>query len=256
MTLPTIGQNGLHNVMVFLTTWTYLALTLYYDAALVSLLVHLCVTRGQHNLRNEQTETPRMRQNSEIRTDRWLDEDSEKQQLTISEKHAADENSGILDAMRFKSCDKITWHMKITWVFANVIYVSALLVTLLFYVAVYNEYSNDFMNFNTHLLNSVLILIDSFIVARPVRILHVFHSLLYGLAYLVFSIIYWSKDKENNVLYENIIDFNRPWRTVWVVCGIALVLVPGFHMLHFGIYRLRLYLYNKYCSRSTRYDNL
>lgn len=243
--------------MAFLTTWTYLALTVYFDAALLSLMIHLCATHCMHGADDQYTrKQPQMRQNSEVRTDRWLPEDSEKQQLTISEKHQTEDDSGILDIMRFKSHDKITWHMKMTWIFANVIYVSAMLVTLLFYIAVYNEYSNDFMNFNSHLINSVLILIDSFVVARPVRILHVFYPLLYGLAYLVFSIIYWSQDKKNNVLYENIIDFNRPWQTVWIVLGIALVLVPVFHMLHFGIYRLKLYLYNKHCRYSTRYDDI
>ena len=259
LTIPTIGQHDPHNIMAFLTTWTYLALTIYYASAFMSLVIHLvstCYSSSSLSMK-KQSQTDSIRKDSEVRTDLWSTEDSERQQLTLSDRNAvSDDNSGILDAIHYKSRDKITWHMKMTWVFANVIYVSAPLVTIVYYVMLYTVEANNFMDFNIHLINSLLVLIDTCIVARPVRLLHVFHPLLYGLAYMVFSVIYWSEDKVNNVLYEDVLDFNRPWRTVIAVLVIGLLVVPVVHLCQFGIYRLRLRISATCCSFRHAYDDI
>lgn len=256
LTLDTVGRHNEHNVMMFLTTWTYLALTIYFVSAFI--LVVIDAISGCCNSNSLKT-TSKIRQapgDSDTQTNEHFPEASETHSLTISERNSKgydeDDFSGV------KLLDPITWRMKITWIFANVIYTSALMVTIVYYILIFNsEFGGDFMDFNVHLISSVLILIDAVVVARPVRILHVLHPILYGLAYLLFSLVYWLKDKKHNILYENVINFNKPWLTTECVCAIGLIGVPTIHMLHFGIYRLRLFIYHNYCSfKARQYDNI
>lgn len=48
----------------------------------------------------------------------------------------------------------------------------------------------DYLNITTHVFNSVLIVIDFFLVAQPFKILHFYCPAIYSVAYLVFSLIY------------------------------------------------------------------
>ena len=46
------------------------------------------------------------------------------------------------------------------------------------------------VDFNTHGINGLVVLLDLFITAHPVRILHIIHSLTFGVIFLIFSVIY------------------------------------------------------------------
>lgn len=228
--------------MAFLTVWTYLALTLYFDAALLSVVLYVCTIGSSSK--------PDARENAQS-----IIEDTEKQSLTISEATSRGQLSKSYDVTSIKHVDQLTWYMKMTWVFASIIYVAGPMVTVVYYIAVFNAVNGaDFMDFNVHLVNSILVFIDAFVVARPVRILHLVYPLLYGGSYVIFSVIYWSEDKLNNVLYPDVLDFNKPKLTAAWICGLTLLAIPCLQILHYGIHRLRVYIHNG--RQSATYDNL
>lgn len=49
----------------------------------------------------------------------------------------------------------------------------------------------DVINVTTHVLNSVVSLFDFLLVAHPYRLLHFYWTLIYGLAYVLFTVIYY-----------------------------------------------------------------
>ena len=49
----------------------------------------------------------------------------------------------------------------------------------------------QYLNFFIHGANSISCLMDIFISRRPMKLLHFYFSMVYGLAYAIFSIAYW-----------------------------------------------------------------
>lgn len=55
----------------------------------------------------------------------------------------------------------------------------------------------DGMNVIVHVINSVLMLLDIWIVAHPVRLLHFYMPVTFGICYVFFSIIYFAAGGTN-----------------------------------------------------------
>ena len=166
------------------------------------------------------------------------------------EKHSVITNTckgmNLQDPMFAHKDDQVTWYMKITWVLADILYVFALVVTIVYFTALYPLVGEtNFIDINVHGINSVFVLLDAFLVARPVRLLHIVYPLIYGAIYVLFSTVYWSTNKEVNVLYPGVLDWNHPTQTAIVISGLCFIALPLLHMLHFGIYRLRLFMFRK-----------
>ena len=49
-----------------------------------------------------------------------------------------------------------------------------------------------FLNFVVHGANSLFCLVDIFVSKRPVRFLHLYLPIAFGLYYMTFSLIYWA----------------------------------------------------------------
>lgn len=120
--------------------------------------------------------------------------------------------------------------------------VFAIVVTIIFYgvlIPIKDQFVLEFFDFNVHAANTMLILIDISLSAKPVRLLHVMYPMMYGMVYIVFSLIYWSQDNSNNVLYPVVLDWNNPGTTVGVIIGLTFVGLPLLQLFHFAIYKMR-----------------
>ena len=145
------------------------------------------------------------------------------------------------------SKDATAWYMKLAWLLANIVYVFGTVVTVVYFSALFpSRGKTNIHDLNVHAFNTLQILIDIAIVARPVRLLHVIYPFLYGLCYIIFSVIFWFQDKENNVLYPNVLDWNHPGTTGIVIAILALIGIPLLQLAAFGLYRLRLYVYKRF----------
>lgn len=227
--------------MAFLTVWSYLVLTLY--------LVTTAITTVVHHLRQDladfhrhgelQNRKPAV---STIGLTNTSFTDSEKQTVITSDSG----NRNLQEPQDMQNSDQVTWYMKTTWVLADVVYVFSLIVTVVYFTALFPLIGKtNFIDLNVHGLNSVFVLVDAFLVARPVRLLHVLYPFIYGAIYLVFSTIYWSTNKEVNVLYPGVLDWNHPAQTAVVITCLCLIGLPLLQLFHFGIYRLRLHIFRK-----------
>lgn len=313
-----------HNVMVFLTTWTYLLETVFFAVGAVLALLHCScpgqfLTRGRHAKRGSKLELgqkpasyrsgvensgyegvgvavaekngispsnnvpPRCWEGSSRtqglqlpsadaklpakhksgtsltseKSDRRSDDDAERSRKAAhlmeacptAEAPQPEPPSSPESATRGNE-SALPWYIQVYWALCNAIQVFAIVVTVIYFSALYptmgaRDGGVSLSDLNVHGLNSVMVLIDIAVCARPVRLLHGLYPFLYGAAYVIFSVVYWSRDPERNVLYENVLDWNQPGITLGVVFGMALVGIPLLQLANFGVYQLRLCLYRK-----------
>lgn len=141
-----------------------------------------------------------------------------------------------------------TWYMKLSWALFNICVMMAPVVTLVYFVLLYPYIANgpiSATDLNVHGINSVIIIIELFFSGYPVRLLHLVYPLAYGGCYIIFSLIYWSFDRQNNVLYPMVLDWNHPESTAIVLSIVILVATPIMQLILFCLYRLRVYLCSK-----------
>ncbi|KAL4227184.1 hypothetical protein ACF0H5_015157 [Mactra antiquata] len=247
-TLISMLNVGIYNTMAFLTMWTYLMFAIYLvSSALVAILY-----------KNRFS-------NVEVESTNFAKIPSEKQIENGTANNAFVEMSGEKDAnghwVQGPSTDStsygtsiqileqehtdITNLMKISWVFGNIIQGFIPIVTVVYFTALFPLIGQtNFTDINLHGATTFLLLVDTCVVARPVRLLHIIHPAIYGLCYLIFSAIYWSID-HSNVLYPGVLDWNYPGMTMVWVCGLTFVALPLLQLLFFALYRLRVNIYQR-----------
>ncbi|WAR26234.1 ROST-like protein [Mya arenaria] len=255
------AQDPNHRLMAYLTVWTYLLLTIYFVSSLLVTLYRTYIGRGR---RQSVSETVSFARQTDANVNAVTQNgyrnpafnDTEKQSRAVVASSASFQNGKInnisveTSVSTLNEVDATVWYMKITWLIGDCVYVFAPVVTVVYFGALYPAIGHtNYVDVNVHGVNSVFVFIDAFMVARPVRLLHAIYPVFYGLCYLIFSIIYWSADKVNNVLYKNVLDWNQPGLTVGVVAGLTFIVIPLLQLLHYGIYRLRLIMYRRLYGR-------
>lgn len=138
-------------------------------------------------------------------------------------------------------------YAKTSWFLFSVASSSAIIVTIIYFVAIYPQIVGvgmDVENVNLHAMNTVVVLLEFAISAIPVRLLHFVYVLTFAAVYTAFSAIYWSTD-HSNVLYPGVLDWNDPGKTVVVVSIVGAVGVPLIQAIFFAAYRLRLFAYRR-----------
>ena len=152
-------------------------------------------------------------------------------------------------SMPEETTDFTRWYMKLSWLLFNATISFSVVVTVVYFGALYpmlaaKGYTPGVMDINLHAINSLMVILELLLSAFPVRLLHVVYPFIYGVTYVVFSVFFWMGDPKNNVVYP-ILDWNEPATAGVVVVVLGLVVLPLFHSMAFGIYRLRLLVYRK-----------
>ena len=106
-----------------------------------------------------------------------------------------------------------------------------------------------------HLANSVYVLLDLFITAMPVRLLHVIYPSIYAVVYCVFTVIYWAAGGVNvsefHYVYE-FMDWNKAKSTGPKVAGVICLGVPLGHLVFWSLHMMRVAIYANYCVNEER----
>ncbi|XP_067683873.1 protein rolling stone-like [Haliotis asinina] len=243
------------NPMVFLTNWSYLVLTFHFFIAFVVAVV--CYIRDRASTKPQPTsENAPPRHVGESPTISNHDKGIESHE-DIAVKSDNEMGSGgpkpeskSPDLSETQDLNTTPWYSKISWILANITSDTCIIVTSIYFAALYDPSSGmTLSNLNVHGLNTVFVIVDTFISARPVRILHFIYTLIYAVAYIIFSLIYWATDRA--IIYKNILDWSTPGSTVGILIGIS-VLVFLLQFIYFGLYQLRLYIYRKVYGKESR----
>jgi len=142
----------------------------------------------------------------------------------------------------FVFLEHLRWFHHLNWLLCNVVVNVAIIVTI-FYWVVIGRTRTAALNlrprtFHLHVTNTILVLIDIFMVAFPTRLLHFIYSIGYGLLYVLFLLIlHWTG--VNSAVYTVLNWARKPGVAVgW--CVLAVVVLPiAMQAITFGLYHLR-----------------
>lgn len=120
--------------------------------------------------------------------------------------------------------------------------VSAFVITIFYWVVIGRNRSAELNSrprtIHLHVTNSVLALIDIFMVAFPTRLLHFIYTVLYGVVYGFFMLImHWTG--VDSQIYGVVDWANTPGVAAgWLILA-AIVMPTAIHSIAFGLYHLR-----------------
>lgn len=264
VTISSIWGTDVHSIMVYLTIWTYLVLCLYMLLT-AGLAVFYCKMKNDKScdrLHSVSIAKSRVADSKQVTVgvvsqafehDTEISSKSDPNSIQRTEDcskgriHSSEYDTGTT-LPSLKDIDNTNLFMKTSWLLGSIIYVFAIVVSVIYFVALFPSIgvTDGFIHdLNMHAFNTVLVLIDVAIVARPIRLLHVIYPVMYGVCYLVFSAIYWSFDHTRNVLYPVVLDWNYPGTTSGVLVGLTVIGLPLVQLAHFGFYRLRLSVHRR-----------
>ena len=214
-------------LFIFLTNWTYLILNLYFLQATTLTLSALCC-----ECRMRREASPITNETQEVEMGSGDDSVIQNEKTTTEE--AREE-----DALRLPQ--KSFWLLYI--ISAN----AGLLVTAGYWTVLFEEDEPvDANNITKHALNSVFMVIDTFLSSIPVRLFHSVYPLLYIIVYLTFTVVYWQLGGTNNqgqpYIYS-LLDYNNFQASTGCIIGFFLLLVqPVLQLILFGLVKLRDHL--------------
>uniref|UniRef100_H2YYR0 Protein rolling stone n=1 Tax=Ciona savignyi TaxID=51511 RepID=H2YYR0_CIOSA len=140
------------------------------------------------------------------------------------------------------STEQIRWFHIVNWWLFNVACTAAFNVTIFYWALIGSrrtlERNLQPVTFHLHVTNSILFLIDIFMVAFPVRLLHFFYAPLYGVVYILFMlIIHWTG--VNSAIYAAVNWATQPAISSGYSIAAIIVLPIVLHCMLFGLYHLR-----------------
>ncbi|XP_028139726.1 protein rolling stone [Diabrotica virgifera virgifera] len=144
------------------------------------------------------------------------------------------------------------------WLLNTVATSTAFAITTIYWSVIYNpkKVTNPVINYFVHGNNSLMVLLDLWIVGHPIRILHVIYTVLLGVTYTIFTLIYYSAggtNKDGYTFIYKIVDWTKPGLTVGTCCGVIVFLII-LHLLMFLISSWRRSLQEKHCGKEVN-DN-
>lgn len=208
---------------LYLTNWQYALVTAYFISATLVSLRYLWEERkqGEYDMRTEEIQLKSHRSSNAV----------------LMEKEKSRVNP-----LDLKETIPMKWYHEALWVIYNIAANNSLLVTIAYWSAVYQGNSGpDGLDISTHLLNCIFMLIETFLSAVPVRVLHFIYGFLFFVAYVIVVVFYWGFNP-NKPLYA-VLDFSKsPGLAAGLVILYILVAQPLAQLLYFGLYNLRVFI--------------
>jgi hypothetical protein len=150
----------------------------------------------------------------------------------------------------------LQWFEFIHWILFALASESALAITILYWALFGGVASISYLNIFTHLINSIVILIDMWITRLPVRIYHMVYCILFGAAYTLFTGLYYAgggRTAFNTTFIYPVLDYDEnPGLAVGMGFISSFLLAPLIHLFFYGNYLLReglLYLVKHKCCK-------
>ena len=145
-----------------------------------------------------------------------------------------------------KQKDELPVQYKVFWFIYTIAANVGLMLTIGYWTVIYQGQAVDIRNISKHVLNSVLMLVDTLVSGVPVRMFHTVYAMAFSALYIVFSVIYWTAGgtniKGNPYIYKAL-DWNNISITITVLLPFFLIIItPLMQLVFYGVYRLRLRL--------------
>uniref|UniRef100_A0A1I8M350 Uncharacterized protein n=1 Tax=Musca domestica TaxID=7370 RepID=A0A1I8M350_MUSDO len=147
------------------------------------------------------------------------------------------------------------------WMLHNVTMVVASVISFIYWLFLHGKMDKPIrypeLTFITHCLNLVFMLVDYFIVAFPVRLMHTIYAMLFTISFFGFSGIYYlcggTDDYGHHYVYP-FLDWTTPVKCVRAFFGIFFLHCMC-SVLLFGLYQVKRFLHKIYRGDVRRNDD-
>ena len=148
------------------------------------------------------------------------------------------------------------WYQKVYWVLYSVTITVTIFAIIAYWGLVYDPVIEPitYANLLKHLITGVMAVVDLFVTAIPIRVLHVIYPITYTVIWILFGGIYYVAGGTdvygNRYIYEVLNYETYPARAIGLAIVVAFVCIPALYLCVFGLYLLReglLYLVKKSC---------
>ena len=146
------------------------------------------------------------------------------------------------------NADDLRWFHKLNWILFSVGATVAFLVTGLFWIVLApGRTAAENLNpitFHLHGTNSILFLVEIFMVAFPTRLLHFVYPIIFSFTYAVFSVILHFTGV-NSSIYSVVNFVENAGLAVGIIVGNVFMLTPVLHSVVYLFYLLRNFILNR-----------
>lgn len=143
--------------------------------------------------------------------------------------------------------EKLCWYYTLIWLVHTTALDGSIIITITYYALLTPVFSST--SINNHLINTVIMLIDLFVIAVPVRLYHFVYMSLYALTYTIFSLILFGTGY-NTAIYGPLDWEMGPGLAAGLAIGLILLGSLIAHTIMYGLYRLRVLLASKCATQS------
>lgn len=142
--------------------------------------------------------------------------------------------------------DNLRWFHRLCWVVFNAVMTINIVVTVLFWALLSGfPVKSQVANIHQHVMNTVLMVTELFVVAFPMRVLHFIYPMMFGLTYMLFTLILHAAAVMSRY-YQGFLDWQSvPGLSAGIALGSIFVACPIGHAIAFGLYHLRSFIARK-----------
>lgn len=224
---------------VYLSNWSFFFVTLYFIGATIVTAIHY---KSQHkqkeNTAADQNENKKGLKMAGSEGHKETNSDTSRNGLVTSHIDSHTEVAVVVDA---SGGTPMSWPYAALWVIYNIASVAAFVVTLSFWSLIYRTFGGGAgpISVIVHAVNSIVMVCDTMLSSIPVRLFHVVYPMLYSIAYIGFTVIYWACGGK---IYPQTDYTGRPvLAAVSLVC-LFFIGLPLCQSMLFGFYRLRVWI--------------
>lgn len=145
--------------------------------------------------------------------------------------------------------------LRFQWILYNIASNGAFVVSISYWAFVIIIDGSGFlttpMSQLKHTLNTVFVVVDVFVNAVPVRVLHLVYPLVFGVVYAIFNAVYFINDglgPDGRPYAYYVLDWRNPLGSA-VTCFLGLILCTLVQGVLYGLYRVRIWFHGKLTSR-------
>ena len=152
--------------------------------------------------------------------------------------------------------DGTFWYQKVYWVLYSVTIQGTIFAIIGYWGLAFDPVTDPitYANLLKHLIAGILAIVDLFVTAIPIRILHVIYAITFTAIWIIFSGIYYVAGGTdiygNRSIYKALNYEKNPAAATGLVISVVFVGIPVLYLCIFGLYLLReglLYLVRKTC---------
>ncbi|XP_067945422.1 protein rolling stone-like [Watersipora subatra] len=153
-----------------------------------------------------------------------------------------------------ESSEEVKWYMKLNWVLYEFSCAETIVISIMFWSLLYYDgYPLSIDTYVDHGVNGLHVLLDIWITAMPIKALHFYLPALFGLSYVIFTIIYdyggGTNAQLDSYIYS-LLDWSESPKNAAIYSAGAILAVIAVHFILFGLFKFKIFLYKRAATGS------